>query len=142
MYEFYLPSSASTHLTFPPIEDILSELSMNRMAEYSNFKQGPDDGVPHHSVAQVQDKYAAERSKRLRPDFEHQFVKLHTSDQFKHFTHDPWLPADGSTHGICLSENQIYSFKFVIQGAGFGGLLYAARLVEAGFKPQDIVSLY
>lgn len=114
------------------------------MAEYSNVRQGipgSDDGVAHHSVAQIQERYAAERSKRLRPDFEHQFVKLHMSDQFKHFTHDPWLPADGSTHGICLSENKVYIFKFVIQGAGFGGLLYAARLVEAGFKPEDIVSL-
>lgn len=99
----------------------------------------PNVTADQQHVLDVQAKYAVERSKRLRPDFEDQFVKLHTSEQFKHFTHDPWLPHDGSTRGIQLANDKAYSFKFVIQGAGYGGLLYAARLIEAGFRPVDIV---
>lgn len=98
-----------------------------------------DIAASERFAEQIQAKYAAERTKRLRADFEDQFVQLHTSDQFKHFTNDPWLPADGSTIGVSLVEDNTYDFKFVIQGAGFGGLLYASRLVEAGFNPKDMV---
>lgn len=86
---------------------------------------------------QVQAKYQAERDKRMRPEFDSQFVKLHTSEKYKHFTDDPWLPEDGSVRGIRLRENESPHFKFVVKGAGLGGLLYAARLVEQGYNPED-----
>lgn len=88
-------------------------------------------------VQQVHARYQAERNKRLRPEFDEQFVKLHTSAKYKHFTRDPWLPADGSVPGIQLMENESPHFKFVIKGAGLGGLLYAARLVERGYREED-----
>lgn len=126
----YLPASS-------PANETLATTSDGPTDRLSSPEVGL--ATTQHSAAEIEAKYSAERSKRLRPDFDDQFVKLHTSEQFKRFTHDPWLPADGSTSGLSLSKDKIYKFKFVIQGAGYGGLLYAARLVEAGFNPKDMV---
>lgn len=84
-------------------------------------------------------RYATERDKRLREDGDSQFIRLHQSSRFVHMTHDPWLPADGSVAGQRLSEREELHFKFVLKGAGYGGLLYAARLVEAGYNADDII---
>lgn len=84
-------------------------------------------------------RYATERDKRLREDGDSQFIRLHQSSRFIHMTHDPWLPADGSVAGQRLSEREELHFRFVLKGAGYGGLLYAARLVEAGYNANDII---
>lgn len=141
-------TSERTIKSWPIADPSHLDLSAQRTGTDTNGSNGhtPSSTAPdadpanaQNLASQVQAKYAAERLKRLRPDFDDQWVKLHTSDKFKHFTHDPWLPADGSTGGINLAEDGDYHFKFIIQGAGFGGLLYAARLVEAGFSSDDIV---
>lgn len=87
----------------------------------------------------VMAKYAEERDKRLREDGESQFVQLHKSSKFKYMTYDPWLPANGAVTGFKLSQDDQLHFKFVLKGAGYAGLLYAARLIEAGYSPDDIV---
>lgn len=112
-----------------------SQKQTNGDEDHSEIEVAASD----RDTGQIQAKYAAERTKRLRADFDDQFVQLHKSSQFRHFTSDPWLPADGSTIGLSLVEDRSYEFKFAIQGAGFGGLLYASRLVEAGFNPKDMV---
>ncbi|KAK4139804.1 pyridine nucleotide-disulfide oxidoreductase [Dichotomopilus funicola] len=90
---------------------------------------------------ELSQKYTAEAAKRLRPDGLSQFVRLKDagSERLRTLAEDPWadhaalnakpLVQDGSKH------------KFVILGAGFGGLLYAVRLIEAGLasQPSDIL---
>jgi hypothetical protein len=87
------------------------------------------------TVAAVKERYIAERSKRLRADGDAQFVDLFNLEKFRHFKEDPWVkedtplpapPQDGSRSEI------------LIIGTGYAGLLYAARLIEAGFKIEDI----
>lgn len=98
---------------------------------------GPLD--PYDDSAEIMARYAAERDKRIRDDGNSQFITLHDSPKFKHMTQDPWLPADGSVSGFELSDKERLHFKFVLKGAGYAGLLYAARLIEAGYSPKDMV---
>lgn len=96
---------------------------------------------PVQLIADIQAKYQTERNKRLRPDFNEQYVAVHKSDKFKHFAEDPWLPSTGAVPGFQLREGEVRRFKFVLKGAGYGALLYAARLVEAGFESKDFAFL-
>ncbi|KAJ7205318.1 pyridine nucleotide-disulfide oxidoreductase-like protein [Mycena rebaudengoi] len=85
----------------------------------------------------VQQKYLEERNKRLRPDGVGQFLKLVDSTQFKHLQEDPWVDhAAMNAQSPPISDGD--DWKFVILGAGYGGLLFAVRLIEAGFKAADI----
>ncbi|CAK5265658.1 unnamed protein product [Mycena citricolor] len=82
-------------------------------------------------------KYIEERNKRLRADGASQFVRLSTSDAYKHLEADPWVDhaaLNAAPHVLTDGE----SVKFLILGAGYGGLVFAARLVQAGFSPSDI----
>lgn len=108
-------------------------------APQPNGSVNSENKVVVDDFTHVQAKYAEERAKRVRDEGNEQYLKLHQSDKFKHFTHDPWLPADGKVPGIQLQKDKSSHFKFVIQGAGYSGLLYGARFVEAGYKPEDIV---
>ncbi|KAJ9663476.1 hypothetical protein H2198_000741 [Neophaeococcomyces mojaviensis] len=109
----------------------ISELNINPSTTWE------DD--PETYAMKIHAKYAEERAKRVRPEGVAQFVKLHESEKYRHFVDDPWLPADGSVAGLQLKEGTASHFKFVIKGAGFGGLLYAARFIEAGYKPEDLM---
>jgi cation diffusion facilitator CzcD-associated flavoprotein CzcO len=68
-------------------------------------------------------KYAEERDKRIRPDGNAQYVRL--EGQFGHYLDDPYLPVQERE-----AVTDHVTFAFV--GAGFAGLLAAARLKEAG----------
>ncbi|KAJ7250306.1 flavin-binding monooxygenase-like family protein [Mycena rebaudengoi] len=85
----------------------------------------------------IQQKYIEERNKRLRPEAGAQFLKLAESTEFKYLHEDPWVD-----HAAVNAKSPVIKdgddVKFVILGAGFGGLLFAARLIDAGFKPADI----
>jgi cation diffusion facilitator CzcD-associated flavoprotein CzcO len=89
------------------------------------------------AAASIQQKYSEERSKRLRSGGISQYVDLSKSEKFKHFYDDPWINPNAP-------ENRIPALKdgnrcdFLILGAGFGGLLFAVRLIEAGIPAQDI----
>ncbi|OCK76396.1 FAD/NAD(P)-binding domain-containing protein [Lepidopterella palustris CBS 459.81] len=84
------------------------------------------------SLSTVQQKYEQERAKRLRADGAKQFVDFYALERLERFNNDPWVdensppPADGDRTEI------------LILGAGYGGLLYAVRLLEAGFELEDI----
>ncbi|KAJ5318338.1 hypothetical protein N7476_004758 [Penicillium atrosanguineum] len=90
-------------------------------------------------AGQICQKYAEERSKRLRSDGVDQYVNLNTSDDphLKGFLNDPW--DQGAQSPIALQLGAQY--RVAIMGAGYGGLLYAARLLDsdAGLKPEDLV---
>ncbi|EAW08582.1 flavin-containing monooxygenase [Aspergillus clavatus NRRL 1] len=91
------------------------------------------------SVAQsIQQRYADERSKRQRADGLLQYVNPSSSrnPRLKRLLDDPW--DDGSVASITLKDDMC--FKVVIMGAGFGGLLFAVRLLETGcFRSDEIV---
>lgn len=89
----------------------------------------------------LQQKYTEEAAKRLRSDGIAQFVELQDaeSDRFRALGRDPW-----ADHEALNSQDRPVKnggrYKFVILGAGFGGLLFAVRLIQAGVAsgPDDI----
>jgi len=80
--------------------------------------------------ADLRRKYSNERAKRLRADGNNQYQEI--TGKFAHFNDDPYV-APVSREAI--SED----VDAVIIGAGFGGLLAAARLQEAGITSFRII---
>jgi len=91
--------------------------------------------LANESFMKVQQKYAEERSKRLREDAADQYIDLARSKQFQHFQADPWIHAEPPPETSPLSDGKV---EYLVLGAGFGGLLTAVRLIEAGAKAEDI----
>lgn len=79
----------------------------------------------------LREKYAAERGKRLRPDGNDQYQEI--TDQFAHYNGDPYVEP-GFTRRALREEVEV-----LIIGGGFGGLLAAARLQEAGITNIRII---
>jgi cation diffusion facilitator CzcD-associated flavoprotein CzcO len=92
-----------------------------------------------NEAEQIREKYAEERSKRVRSEGVDQYVSLNSTDdpRLKGFLDDPW--DQGAESPIRLQSGARY--RIAIMGAGYGGLLYAARLLDsdAGLKPDDLV---
>ena len=92
-------------------------------------------------LVNIAQKYAHEREKRVRPEGIAQFIDLATvADKIKHYESDPWIdPQDPK-----LTENTDTVLpdgsrcKYLVIGAGFGGLLYAVRLLQAGLPLDDL----
>jgi hypothetical protein len=89
------------------------------------------------AAMQVQQKYIEERTKRLRSDGTSQYIDLSRSDKFKHFQDDPWIDPTAPEVGVPALTNGS-SCKFLILGAGYGGLVFAVRLIQAGINVDDI----
>ena len=95
------------------------------------------EAIDPATASKTQKKYQ-ERNKRLRPDGLTQYINLGDTDEpsYMHFLKDPW--DDGTTASLTLKDND--HLKFLILGAGIGGLLFAVRLIEdAGFQSEEIV---
>jgi cyclohexanone monooxygenase len=76
-------------------------------------------------------KYREERDKRLRADGNDQYVEV--MGAFAHFVDDPYV-APGFTRAPLTDEVEV-----VVIGGGFGGLLAAVRLRDAGIADVRIV---
>ena len=76
-------------------------------------------------------KYLAERDKRLRGDGIGQYVEVKA--EFSHYVDDPYVDP-GFTRPPVFDH-----VDFAVIGGGFGGLLMAARLREAGFETIRMV---
>lgn len=90
-------------------------------------------------AAAVIAKYAEERDKRLnlRPDGLKQYTNVHLSEEYSDLGKDPWIDYDA----LAQEEPSLKDgdrIKFLITGGGHSGLLYAHRLIEAGFKSDEI----
>lgn len=93
----------------------------------------------------IQWKYDEERDKRLRSDGEAQFISIPSysspdDEKLSRFVTDPWdaeLAEAQKTYGVrsTLPEHT----KIPIVGAGYGGLYFAVRLLEAGFCADDFL---
>ena len=82
-------------------------------------------------------KYSHERDKRVRSDGISQFVEIKHEPKFEKIAQDPWVD-----HAKLNSQNQVLKdgdhVKFLILGAGYGGLLMAVKLIGQGFPAEDI----
>jgi cation diffusion facilitator CzcD-associated flavoprotein CzcO len=90
---------------------------------------------------ELSQKYTAEAAKRFRAEGLGQFVRLKEagSERFRSLAEDPW--ADHAALNAKEPVQDGAKHKFVILGAGYGGLLFAVRLLEAGLAstPDDIL---
>jgi cyclohexanone monooxygenase len=76
--------------------------------------------------AALREKYRSERDKRLRPDANQQWVEVR--GDFKHYVDDPYVEPGFSRAPLTDEVDAL------VIGGGFGGLLAAARLREAGVE--------
>ncbi|HEY9233585.1 MULTISPECIES: flavin-containing monooxygenase [Phenylobacterium] len=76
-------------------------------------------------------RYRAERDKRLRADGNEQYVEM--KGDFAHYLEDPYVEP-GFTRSALSDEVEV-----VVIGGGFGGLLAAARLREAGVADIRVI---
>ena len=89
------------------------------------------------AAMQIQRKYSEERNKRIRPEGTAQYVDLSRSEKFKQFQDDPWIDPNAlEAADPALSDGS--RCTILILGAGFGGLIFAVRLLQAGFSVDDI----
>lgn len=87
-------------------------------------------------TSDITEKYQQERAKRLRPEGNSQFVELTAVSKLTNTRSDPWLQTDGKRTGNTNAAPK--RCKYLIIGAGFGGLLFAVRLLQAGIKIEDL----
>lgn len=84
------------------------------------------------SDAEVKEKYRVEREKRLHP---------HGMDQWEEFLPQAQLGNNESSSmnsNFCDMDN---TCRVLIVGAGFGGLLFAVRLIQKGFCTVDEIKI-
>jgi hypothetical protein len=92
------------------------------------------------AAIQPEQKYFAEATKRKRKEGTKQFEGLHFSDndRLRSLAVDPWANHT-ALDGIPLPTHDDDHVKFLITGAGFGGLTMAVKLIKAGFTADQIV---
>ena len=108
-------------------------LEASKMASDEAYQ---DAGVGGVDALQVEKRYGEERAKRLRDDGNNQFVDASLSHKFQHFQEDPWVDTAAVKDARTMFPND--HCQMLILGAGWGGLLYAVRMAEAGIRPEDI----
>ncbi|POS68648.1 hypothetical protein DHEL01_v212958 [Diaporthe helianthi] len=85
------------------------------------------------------EKYAEEKQKRLRANGLDQYIDLRFAESdLQKLARDPWVDYESPIIKSPPLKNGS-SIKFLICGGGHSGILYAVRLIEAGFSREDIV---
>jgi cation diffusion facilitator CzcD-associated flavoprotein CzcO len=85
----------------------------------------------------IEEKYAQERQKRIHPEGTAQYINVR-SPEIEELGEDPWVDYEAlaKTDPPLRDGDKI---KVLITGAGHNGILFAARLIDVGFDPKDIV---
>lgn len=103
----------------------------------TTLPQDVTEGAAALSIPELHAKYVAERDKRIRADGTAQYADLSNSPEFSYLAKDPWVD-----HALLNAQKPVLaegdSVKFLVLGAGLGGLLFAVRLIQAGYKAEDI----
>lgn len=95
-----------------------------------------DLGINSIDASQVENRYDEERVKRLRDDDVDQFIDVSLSEKFQYFQEDSWADASLVKDArIMFLEDRC---ELLILGAGWGGILYAVRMIQAGIRPENI----
>lgn len=111
-----------------------STLSMTPETAGSNVFSLKNNEPPQQiSAEDVLRKYKEEREKRLREDGLSQYLDPAQIARLKAFQADPWVTKETPNPGLDRVKNSD-RFTVVIIGAGFGGLLFAVRLLQAGIR--------
>ncbi|MEU5170758.1 flavin-containing monooxygenase [Streptomyces mutomycini] len=92
---------------------------------------GPDAHEPGFGLEELRLKYRAERDRRIRPDGSAQYRR--TAGEFGYYDADPHAGPDLAREPL---RDQVDA---VIVGGGFGGLLAAARLRQAGVRSIRVI---
>jgi cation diffusion facilitator CzcD-associated flavoprotein CzcO len=104
---------------------------------HSDLSAVLDDNSKNQSMSQIQKKYQEERAKRIRADGTAQYIDLSKQSEFQHYQDDPWLdPNAPKVDKSAVTDGS--RCKHLIIGAGFGGLVLAVRLMDAGIPCEDI----
>ncbi|KAK3359506.1 pyridine nucleotide-disulfide oxidoreductase-like protein [Lasiosphaeria hispida] len=90
---------------------------------------------------ELSQKYTEEAAKRFRAEGSAQFLELHSAEteRLRSLAEDPWVD-----HAALNAKDSPVKdggrYKFLVLGAGFGGMLLAVRLIEAGVAsgPNDL----
>lgn len=98
------------------------------------FKMQASDTTP--AAQEVLKRYQAERQKRLRKDGVEQYIDPATHAKLQRFQADCWVNADTLNPGLDSAKNGDHH-TVILLGAGFGSIVFAARLLAAGI--EDIV---
>ncbi|KAF4842326.1 FAD-binding monooxygenase ausC [Colletotrichum siamense] len=108
----------------------------------SALSQDPISSVDPQRLEEVRKKYADEAKKRLRPEGAAQFLPLNEApeDRLHSLLDDPWADhAALDAKPSPISKGKV--IRFFVLGAGFGGLVYAVRLIESGVATADEIRL-
>lgn len=95
-----------------------------------------DESLPRVDVLQTQKRYVEEAAKRLREEGNSQHLDISLHESFKSLLDDPWVD-EHAVKDVQTMFPDNYC-QFLILGAGFGGLLYAIRMIDAGVLPEHI----
>ncbi|KAK4645781.1 hypothetical protein QC761_204590 [Podospora bellae-mahoneyi] len=112
-------------------------------ADSTNGSDGapPDMAAMQAKFASIQQKYTEEASKRFRSDGLAQYVDLqYAKDARIHsLGKDPWVD-HAALNAKTPAVKDGGRYKFVILGGGYGGLITAVKLIEAGLVngPDDL----
>lgn len=106
----------------------------SEQSEVNVFSNGEFKGT----AAEIRERYNQERHKRERLDGNGQYIPAMSTARYAHFSGDPWTPLQSNVDGTLPLLEADAHVKYLIVGAGFGGLLMAIHLVQAGISVEDI----
>ncbi|KUJ08304.1 FAD/NAD(P)-binding domain-containing protein [Mollisia scopiformis] len=111
---------------------------MDPTSKLSAAQSYQDEEIVEDQFSKAQQRYGEERSKRLRKEGNDQFIDISTdlSDKFRHFQEDPWVDASAVKDAHTMFPDN--RCEVLILGAGFGGLMHAVRMVQAGVRPENL----
>lgn len=96
----------------------------------------PLHDIETNNINSIQQKYSEERDKRVRADGVSQYIILDQPSKFQHFQEDPWITPEILNSTPCMQDG--FRVKYLIIGAGYAGLCFAVRLIEAGIMGDEI----
>ena len=94
----------------------------------------------NESAIPAEHKYLLEAAKRKREEGSKQFEQLHFSDneRLRGLADDVWADHDALDTLPLPIENDGQA-KFLVLGAGMGGVVMAVKLIQKGFSAKDIL---